>query len=107
MRTPTFQVRTYHRLPVQCPVYFSSEELQGTGTLWNLSLHGCRIDGNLSVLRGTRLEVLVMLRGKRASFIVQEARVMWTRGQEFGLRLEKLRPRDATRLETYIRNNIS
>ena len=107
MGTSPFQVRTYHRLSVQCPVYFSNDQRRGIGNLWNLSLDGCRIDGNLSVRHGMRFELLVMLPGKRASFIVQEARVMWTRGQEFGLRLEKLRPRDATRLETYIRNNIS
>ena len=33
-------------------------QLQGTGTLWNLSLDGCRIDGNLSVLRGDAVELL-------------------------------------------------
>lgn len=107
MSTSTFRVRTYHRLPVQCTVYFSNDELHGTGMLWNLSLEGCRIDGNLAVSRGMRFEVLVMLPGKPVSIIVQEAKVTWTRGHEFGLRFETLLPQEATRLEQYITKTIS
>lgn len=28
----TFHVRPYHRLPVQCSVYFHTDSMQGTGT---------------------------------------------------------------------------
>lgn len=59
------------------------------------------------VRRGTRFELLVMLPGKRAAIIVQEARVRWTRGQEFGLCFETVRLDEATRLETYITKKIS
>lgn len=106
MSTSTFRVRTYHRLAVQCTVYFSDEELHGTGTLWNLSLEGCRMDGNLPVRRGMRFELLIMLPGNRAAIIVQEARVTWARGQEFGLRFDTLLTHEAARLEQYIINRI-
>ncbi len=106
MSTSTFRVRTYHRLAVQCTVYFSNEKLHGTGTLWNLSLEGCRIDENLSVRRGIRFELLVVLPGKHDAIIVQEARVTWARGQEFGLRFDTLLTHEAARLEQYIVNNI-
>lgn len=82
---------------MQCTVYFFNDELQGTGNLWNLSLDGCRIDGNLSVRCGMRFELLVTLPCERAAIIVQEARVRWTRGQEFGLYIEKLRLNEARR----------
>ena len=107
MRPSIFQVRTCHRLPVQCTVYYSNDEVHGSGNLWNLSLDGCRIDGNVAVRSGMQFELLVMLPGKRSAIIVQTAEVAWTRGQEFGLRLQTLRPEEATRLHTYITKNIS
>jgi len=107
MRTSTFQVRTYHRLPVSCTVYYSNGEVHGTGNVWNLSLDGYRIDGNVSVRQGMRFELLVMLPGKRAAIIVQAAEVAWTRGREFGLRLQKLRRKEAVCLQTFITNQIS
>lgn len=67
---------------------------------------GCRMDGNLPVRRGMRFELLIMLPGKRAAIIVQEARVTWARGQEFGLRFDTLLTHEAAHLEQYIVNKI-
>jgi len=66
----------------------------------------CRMDGNLPVRRGMRFELLIMLPGKRAAIIVQEARVTWARGQEFGLRFDTLLTHEAAHLEQYIVNKI-
>ena len=55
MSTSTFHVRPHHRVPVQCTVYFSNAELNGSGTLWNLSLDGCRVDGTVPLLIGMHL----------------------------------------------------
>jgi hypothetical protein len=81
-------------------VYFSNDRLSGTGNLWNLSLTGCWVDGNLPVRSGMRFELLILLPGKRAAIIVQEARVPWTRGREFGLRMIPLPPGGTVRLES-------
>ena len=45
MSTATFRVRSQYRLPVQCTVVVSTADLQGAGTLWNLSFDGCRMAG--------------------------------------------------------------
>lgn len=106
MTATHFEVRTHHRLPGHCTVYFPNDKLQSTGNLWNLSLDGCRIDGNMPVRCGMRFELLVLLPNKRAAISVQEARVRWPRGQEFGLCFETVRLHEATRLEAYVRNKV-
>jgi hypothetical protein len=53
MARPTFQVRPYQRLSVQAPLYFHNDEIQGTGSLWNVSLDGCRMDASLPLCTET------------------------------------------------------
>lgn len=107
MSTSTFHVRPHHRVPVQCTVYFSNAELNGSGTLWNLSLDGCRVDGTVPLLIGMHLELLIMLPGRHASIVVQSAQVAWARGQEFGLRLLSVQAVDQSRLQQFIAGRVS
>lgn len=102
-----FEIRGCRRVPVQCTLYYANDEVQGTGNLWNLSLDGCRVDGNIPVRPGMALSLFIMLPGKLVSIIVEQATVTWIRGQEFGLRLEKIQPRDAKRIEKYVIARIS
>lgn len=102
-----FGIRTHHRVPVATSVYFSNEVVDGTGHLWNLSLAGCRVDGSVSVRTGRRLKLLILLPGKQAFIVIREAQVVWTRGQEFGLRLVSMHAPEAARLDTFIRNQIA
>lgn len=102
-----FGIRTHHRVPVATPVYFSNEAVDGAGHLWNLSLSGCRVDGSVSVRTGTRLTLLVLLPGTQAFLVIREAQVVWSRGQEFGLRLINLHAPEAARLDTFVRNQIA
>lgn len=101
-----FHVRSHHRVPVQCPVYFSNTEVHGTGTLWNLSLDGCRVDGNMRLPVGAQFELLILLPGRRASIVVRSAQVAWTRGQEFGLRLLTVPPGDQRRLQQFVTGRV-
>ncbi len=107
MRRSTFQLRTYQRLPVQCSVFFHNDHLQGTGTLWNLSRDGCRIDANVFLHGGTVVELLIVLPGPSSAILVKAASVCWKRGLECGLRLVLLQPGEAAHLERYITQTIS
>jgi len=106
MATSTFHIRAHHRLPMQCTVYFSNADLHGAGTLWNLSLDGCRVDGNVLPLIGAQFELLILLPGRRASIVVQSAQVAWTRGHEFGLRLLSVQPVDHRRLQQFVTGRV-
>ena len=106
MAISTFQVRSYHRLPVQSPLYFHNEHIQGTGFLWNLSLDGCRIDFSLPLQPGTVVELMLLL-GPGDALHVKAATICWTRGLECGLRLIYVQPGEAGHLDRYITQRIN
>jgi hypothetical protein len=81
----TFHLRVYRRFPVQCLLYFSGDALYGTGSLWNISLNGCRVDSDVKVPVGITLTLVVMLPDEKAGLRVDQAIVCWSRGHEFGL----------------------
>ena len=42
-------------------MYFSSDQLYGTGTVWNVSIGGWRVDSDMAVDPGTALTLYIML----------------------------------------------
>jgi hypothetical protein len=97
-----FLIRSFRRFPVHCPVYYASETVQGTGTLWNISLKGSRIDGTEAVEPGTVLKLSVILPGHFPTVLVERATVRWSRGQEFGLELISMRDDEQARLTSFV-----
>ena len=106
MATSTFQVRTYHRLPIHSPLYFHNDNLQGTGALWNVSRDGCRMDANVPLHPGTVVELMLLL-GANGAVYVKAATVCWARGQECGLRLILVQPGEAAHLERFITQRLT
>lgn len=102
----SFHVREYHRIPVQCLLYFSSDQVYGTGTVWNLSLGGWRVDSDTPVKRGTTLTLFVMLPDNKHAVLVDEATVCWSRGHEFGLAIHKIQSKDGARLKDFITAHV-
>ncbi|MCC2642029.1 MAG: hypothetical protein K0S45_2442 [Nitrospira sp.] len=97
-----FQVRPYHRLPVHCSLYVQTEHTYDTGTLWNVSLNGCRISTTLPLQEGSLVALLMLLPEPGGAMLIQTASVCWTRGPDYGLRLVTLHPVEAGRLERYV-----
>jgi hypothetical protein len=103
---PTFRIREYRRIPVQCPLYFSHDGQYGAGTVWNLSCGGWRVDTEIPLTRGTVLKLFVMLPEVPQGVIVERAIVTWSRGQEVGLAILRIHPQDATRLQHVIAKSL-
>ena len=89
------------------PVYFSNDEVQGTGHVWNMSLDGCRIDGNIEIQPGMTFSLLMMPAENEPAIIVDQARVAWARGPECGLRIKQIQPREAKRLRRIVTARIT
>ena len=51
--------RPYRRFPVQCSVTYNAGPFQGQGTVWNLSLNGLRLSGDLPMRPGETLSLTV------------------------------------------------
>jgi hypothetical protein len=47
-----FSIRPYRRFPVCCPVTYHAGLSEGYGMIWNLSVNGWRLSGDLSLRVG-------------------------------------------------------
>ena len=79
-----FSIRPYHRFPAQCFVAYNAGPFQGQGTVWNLSLSGLRLSGDLPMRPGEIFSLTVTLPNEQR-LDVPEAVVRWSRGQEFAV----------------------
>ena len=76
--------RPYRRSPVQCSVTYHAGPFQGQGTVWNLSLNGWKLSGDVPLRVGQTCSLTVNL-PNQPSIVVAAAIVRWVRGQEYGL----------------------
>ena len=92
------QRRGSTRHPLLLPVH-----VDGTngvkGITNNLSLGGCRINGNLAVRRGQHLTVRLHLPGEESPIVVERAAVRWVDGEDFGLQFVSLPSGERERLQ--------
>lgn len=47
-----FFIYPFRRFPVCCPVTYQCGDFEGDGTIWNVSLTGWRVSGNLPLRIG-------------------------------------------------------
>lgn len=45
-----FSIRPFHRFPVQCAVTYNAGPFQGQGMVWNLSLNGWKLSGDVPLI---------------------------------------------------------
>lgn len=64
-----FTIRPYRRFPLYCPVIYYAGLSEGQGTVWNISLHGWRLSGNLPLRVGQSFPMTIMLPNERSIFV--------------------------------------
>jgi|SRR5262245_8609077 len=79
-----FIIRSYRRYPLQCPVSYNAGNSQGLGTVWNFSVNGWKLSGDVPLRVGQTCPLTVTLPNQESIF-VDAAIVRWVRGQECGL----------------------
>jgi hypothetical protein len=94
-------LRPFRRFPVQCPVTYNAGPFQGQGTIWNLSVNGWRLSGNLPMRPGETLSLRVSLPNEQCIEILQ-AVVRWSRGQEFAVEPVMVEEYTHARLQHYV-----
>jgi hypothetical protein len=97
-----FTIRPHPRFPVQCFVKYRIGSFTGTGTVWNLSLSGWRLSGDLPIRPGEILSLDVTLPNEQR-IKIQEAIVRWSRGEEFGMETVEVCKHTQDRLAHYVR----
>ena len=101
-----FTIRTYNRFPVYCTVFYRGQNFLSRGTAWNLSRNGWRVDGERPMEKGATVSLLVFLPDSNDMLSVDQARVQWSRGQEFGLKILKMPEKDTKRLGKFVQNLV-
>ena len=96
--TSGIQRRRFRRHSILLPVEVDGKE-GVKGLTDNLSLGGCRMNGNLAVRRGQHLTLRLRLPGQESPIIVERAAVRWVVGNAFGLQFMSLLSSERERLE--------
>ena len=101
-----FKFRTYQRALLCGSAYYISEDYLGKGTVWDISAGGWRIQGDHQVRVGMVLTLRMELSGEQLPLVVEQATVQWVSGQDFGVRIRKIRPASAKRLERLMGHSL-
>ena len=100
-----FSLRLYQRFPVYCSVTYHADLLQGQGTIWNFSLSGWKLSGDLPLPVGQTCSLTVNLPIEER-IVVAAAIVRWVRGQEFGLETLAIEKQTYSQLEQFLNRLI-
>lgn len=97
--------RATPRLRVQFRTTLSSTKAkEGSGTLEDLSVAGCRIKSDITVQWGDPLEVRIHVPGLRWPLMIDHAQVQWLRGDTFGLAFVSIKDGEQQRLNEVVRD---
>lgn len=97
LRNSQTQRRTA-RVPLGCKVFYSGVDVEGEGMIQDISLEGCRIEGNMPVKPGMKLSLVLAFPSVHSPTVVDRALVVWSNSDRFGLRHELLLPSERTQL---------
>lgn len=96
------ELRKHQRFPVELPISFMAEELEGEGTIYNLSMEGCAVESNTQVPEDSYLQLQIHIPDHDSPIIVELAAVRWALRREFGVEFTSLRSEDRERLQRYV-----
>ena len=96
-----FTLRLYQRFPVHGSVTYHAGQFQGQGTVWNFSLSGWKLSGDVPLQVGQTCALTVNLPIDER-IVVATAIVRWIRGQEFGLETLAIEKQTHSRVEHFL-----
>ncbi len=101
-----FNIRSHRRFAFQCYTYYMGTDVLGKGNVINLSTGGWEVDGDQSVPKDSFLTMLLYLPDHHSPIRVERAAVRWSRGQQFGLEILQMQPRDRGLLKEFIKSLV-
>ena len=99
-----FSVRPHRRFPVRSVTYHAGL-FQGQGTVWNFSLNGLKLSGDVPLQVGQTCALTVNLPIEE-SIVVAAAIVRWIWGQEFDLETLAIEKQTHSRVEHVIKRLV-
>lgn len=77
--------RIHPRLPVAYPVIFGGAPFVGEGVVSDLSLSGCSVTCERTVLTGSYIKLSVVLPDPTSSLFIELGKIRWVREKAFGV----------------------
>ncbi len=96
------KIRKARRVELRCILRFSSGEIEGEGTITNISTSGCRAESDINMAEGLDVQILIQLPNQSSPVKVERAAVRWVSGNAFGLNFILFFPSERSRLRTFI-----
>jgi len=97
-----FTIRPDFRFPICSPVTYHAGLSEGRGTVWNISLSGWRLSGDLPLQVGQTCSLFVNVSNPICVFVVSGI-VRWVRGEECGIETLPANGRTQARMVHYFR----
>jgi c-di-GMP-binding flagellar brake protein YcgR len=96
--------RKYSRFQVELECSFVGDQYTGEGTVLDLSMEGCRMRCDTSLLKGAYVELFINLLGQIPPLPVGLAVIRWSAGTVFGLEFIRIADRHQVRLRRYVKD---
>ena len=96
------QIRKARRVQLRCIMRFSSGEIEGEGTITNISTSGCRAESDINMAEGLDVQIIIFLPNQSPPMKVERASVRWVSGNAFGLSFILFFPSERARLRAFI-----
>ena len=97
-----FSVRPHRRFPVCCPVTCHAGLFEGHGIVWNLSVNGWRLSGDVPLRVGQTCPLTVNLPNQQNIFVAAVI-VRWVRGPEYGVETLVVEKHTQSRLDHLVK----
>jgi hypothetical protein len=99
--------RSYHRYSVTYPVIFGGAPFVGEGTVCNLSLTGCSVTCDRTVLAGSYVRLSLILPDPTSSLFIELGKIRWSRGNRFGVEFIRFPTLTRHRLDRVIEEQLT
>ncbi len=94
--------RVQPRFSTQFRSTFSSQRLEGQGRTLDVSAGGCKIESDMKVEQGAKLECRLHIPGLDWPLRIDEATVRWVDGNSFGIAFSRIAPEELAKLKTVL-----
>lgn len=101
-----FEERCVPRIPLQASINYLTPEIMGKGSVIDVSREGLRIESQDSVQIGMRLALVLYLSTDQEPVMIEDARVQWARGTQFGVKFVKWSTTAEARLKSFFWTGI-
>ncbi len=103
----TVNWRIHPRLPVAYPAIFGGAPFVGEGVVSNLSLSGCSVTCERTVLTGSYIKLSVLLPDPTSSLFIELGKIRWVRGNAFGVEFIRVPTLTRHRLDRVVSQELT